>query len=787
MSAMSFKQRVCIKSQQSSYDRADISRRAAVVLLLLLASLINLAADILWEENFEGGAAGWGFEGTTNVWQIGMPTYTNGPVAHSGSQVAGTRLAGNYPAHADARLVSPQFVVPAASENPRLKYWYWYCLSTLASGQLQIRVGTNTWQNLPVSVQGCAGGWSQRTVDLSAYAGQTVQIGFYFGSYVYLAPGWYIDGVEISPFTPLPPVITVQPQTQAVPVGSNITLRVLAIGTGQLFYQWRFNGQNIPGATNMTLALDSVSAASSGGYSVLVWSAYGSVVSATAYLSVLTDGANGNQPVQITAPFCPAPPPSVDSLILVTHGWEWVLRLNPINPWPDVSWITNMCDAIRSRVPANYDVRPLDWRGVAWYPPPLQDLVLWQGVNVGKLYGKALNQQDQWQHVHLIAHSAGSAVIEAIAAEFKSGPNPPVIHETFLDPYTGWITLAGRDHYGANADWADCYFAQDNTGYSTRGKLVHAHNVDVSWRDPAHVTVPFGGGDVAYASHAWPYAFYLDTVTNTALPPCAVNYGFVRSEEGSGWNERFNYPVDNTPIVLCGPQDSIQNPNFLLKYWLLGIDGLGHALSGAVNLVGNWFTMTGGSSPLMSQANGPIIQNGGPQDAGGPAWLAVGVPITNTVNYVQFEAGFTSSGDAQGLLTVYWNTNQIGMVDERVASPGLQTYRFALPETVTEGLYTLSFRLDAFSNTLSSITVTNVATGFAGVEEPIELDMLRSGNNYPILKLTGASNFTYLIESSTNLADWTPTVLLLNTNGTAFFFDPAITNYSKRFYRALLP
>jgi len=138
-------------------------------------------------------------------------------------------------------------------------------------------------------------------------------------------------------------------------------------------------------------------------------------------------------------------------------------------------------------------------------------------------------------------------------------------------------------------------------------------------------------------------------------------------------------------------------------------------------------------------------------------------------------------------MTVYWNTNQIGTVDERAASPGLQAYRFALPETVTDGLYTLSFRLDAFSNTLSSITVTNVATGFAGVDEPIKLDMLRSGNNYPVLKLTGASNYTYLVESSTSLADWTPTVLLLNTNGTTLFADPAVPNFSRRFYRAMLP
>jgi hypothetical protein len=72
---------------------------------------------------------------------------------------------------------------------------------------------------------------------------------------------------------------------------------------------------------------------------------------------------------------------------------------------------------------------------------------------------------------------------------------------------------------------------------------------------------------------------------------------------------------------------------------------------------------------------------------------------------------FAGTNAAEGLLTVYWNTNEIGMVDERVASPGLQTYRFALPGKVMSGLYTLSFRLDAFNNTGSPIIPTKTSIG----------------------------------------------------------------------------
>ena len=60
-------------------------------------------------------------------------------------------------------------------------------------------------------------------------------------------------------------------------------------------------------------------------------------------------------------------------------------------------------------------------------------------------------------------------------------------------------------------------------------------------------------------------------------------------------------------------------------------------------------------------------------------------------------------------------------------------------------------------------------------------------NNVPVLKLTGTSNFTYLVEASTNLLNWMPAALLPNTNGTVLFADPAATNSTTLFYRARLP
>ena len=56
----------------------------------------------------------------------------------------------------------------------------------------------------------------------------------------------------------------------------------------------------------------------------------------------------------------------------------------------------------------------------------------------------------------------------------------------------------------------------------------------------------------------------------------------------------------------------------------------------------------------------------------------------------------------------------------------------------------------------------------------------------PRLQLTGPSGYSYLVQTSTNLMNWTPTALLANTNGTVWFVDSAVTNFNRKFYRAML-
>jgi len=84
----------------------------------------------------------------------------------------------------------------------------------------------------------------------------------------------------------VPPTITAQPESQTKNTGNNVTFTVSASGTGPLSYQWRFNGSNIPGATNSSYTKNNVQASDQGNYSVVVSNSAGSVTSANALLTV---------------------------------------------------------------------------------------------------------------------------------------------------------------------------------------------------------------------------------------------------------------------------------------------------------------------------------------------------------------------------------------------------------------------------------------------------------------------------------------------------------------------
>ena len=83
-----------------------------------------------------------------------------------------------------------------------------------------------------------------------------------------------------------PPVITLQPQTQAVMAGASVQLSVGAGGVPEPTYQWHCNGAPIAGANGSMWTLAAARASDGGDYTVVVTNDVGTVTSNKATLSI---------------------------------------------------------------------------------------------------------------------------------------------------------------------------------------------------------------------------------------------------------------------------------------------------------------------------------------------------------------------------------------------------------------------------------------------------------------------------------------------------------------------
>lgn len=77
------------------------------------------------------------------------------------------------------------------------------------------------------------------------------------------------------------------PQSERALVGTSVVLSGTAQGVGPLFFQWRFNGAELPGETRASLTITNILLGQSGDYSLLVSNAFAMQESPNAFLEVL--------------------------------------------------------------------------------------------------------------------------------------------------------------------------------------------------------------------------------------------------------------------------------------------------------------------------------------------------------------------------------------------------------------------------------------------------------------------------------------------------------------------
>jgi hypothetical protein len=127
------------------------------------------------------------------------------------------------------------------------------------------------------------------------------------------------------------------------------------------------------------------------------------------------------------------------------------------------------------------------------------------GARIGTVLGAELGAMPALESVHLVGHSAGAFVLDALCEALRSSAQHPVrIDVTYLDPIgfrgafdAGW----GARHYGECADYAEAFINTDDPVPATNAPLAHAFNIDVTG---AGRRARFEGG-----GHRWPVRYYL--------------------------------------------------------------------------------------------------------------------------------------------------------------------------------------------------------------------------------------------------------------------------------------
>ena len=125
------------------------------------------------------------------------------------------------------------------------------------------------------------------------------------------------------------PIITTQPLSQSVLVGTPVALTIAAGGAAPLGYQWRFRGANVGGATNATLTLPALQPEQAGDYNVVVFNQGGSVVSTIATIDLIIPVVILAQPQSVAVPPTNRVTFSVTAFSPLPVSYQW--RLNGTN------------------------------------------------------------------------------------------------------------------------------------------------------------------------------------------------------------------------------------------------------------------------------------------------------------------------------------------------------------------------------------------------------------------------------------------------------------------------
>jgi hypothetical protein len=487
------------------------------------------------------------------------------------------------------------------------------------------------------------------------------------------------------------PTITAQPLSQLIPQNEDVKFSVSVLGLRPLKYQWRFDGQNIIGATNATLILEKLKTNNIGFYTVLVSNSVGSVVSSDAALKL--SPPLGCTPLPAGAiSWWPADNSKLDA-VDGNNGQGGLL--NPAGKVNQTFFfngvigdagavVVNNSASLNFGASSNFSVEvwikalpPAPQRYLYPNTPILEKGLLGDVTGVG--YSLLLNQGRLacWLGTNAPNLISNSAIFISPEPDLRDG----MFHHVA-------VTLDRSSTTGGKL-FVDGNVVLTFNAFSRRGDLSNTGQL-------------FIGGPTSATSNS----LFYGSIDELAIYNRALSTNEIQAIAGAGSAGKCRV----APFILIQPTNQIVNAGSNATFSVVA--------GGNPNLRYQWFLST--SPP-------------------------VGVPISGATNSTYV---FTNVRPPAGEFFFVRVTNFFGFV----------------------------------TSSSARLTVTATSPPANGL---LEFGMT---GGQPLLQFTGVAGQQYLVQSSTNLADWAVIGTATDLGDGSFeFVDPDWTNYSACFYRIVLP
>lgn len=428
-------------------------------------------------------------------------------------------------------------------------------------------------------------------------------------------------------------------------------------------------------------------------------------------------------------------PTPAGKAVVITHGW----RSGAVDTWVQemaramckkigVSQTTSpvQSDGLTKMCQANgWDIWVLDWSQKARTGLPWNAFA--NATQIGEIVATKLKTKN-YAHVHLIAHSAGSNLIDFTSIRLKywmiKEHRPPLeIHNTFLDAYE---PLSDSWRYGSHADWTDNYVDTRDVldlflGFDGTKLFLHnGYNVDVT-----------ASGNLlclAICRHSRPYRFYGRSVDSSfvgsgldaALDPISGTGGMgypLSTQNGiplSSLNE--SHRAGKKCVMngnTCATEDvAAGRPSFTPARVTRAVKATAGAVTYVVGFASAFDSIRLGSVPLASVTSTvAVTPAAAPTEA--PSWIVVDVTTAEPVNKLRFHWRFGAAG--QGFLRVFVDGMLVREIDQRhvpaTSAEAEEIYVGGAAGTLAPGTHRIVLRLDGFAAGASGVELTAVDLG----------------------------------------------------------------------------